>query len=254
MTHTASTRPHEAWDRPFVKTHQKWCDDFVIELRLRDVPGPVIGEHLAEVEAHCAEAGEAPDAAFGDATAYAAQLDEAGAPVRETGAWAVAVTAAASVLALIVGTAAAGAWARGEQLSYNLAQIGALTVFVAVLLALPALLRPFVRRPWSVGVPVFVLATVAAIGTAAGGELDLPTLLTLPPSVVCLALFAAVVVLSVVEHRQLSDDDGANLVTSPLPPTPGAGGRRRLVTAVLPAALVPAAYVVLSAVSWFTAR
>src|SRR5690625_6856245 len=61
----------DAWRRPFVKQHQQWCDDFVLELRMRDVPGAVIGDHLAEVEAHCVEGGESPAEAFGPATDYA---------------------------------------------------------------------------------------------------------------------------------------------------------------------------------------
>ncbi len=37
---------------------QDWAADFVLALRLRDVPGAAIGAALAEVDAHCADAGE----------------------------------------------------------------------------------------------------------------------------------------------------------------------------------------------------
>ncbi|WP_433386680.1 hypothetical protein [Micromonospora sp. KLBMP9576] len=30
----------EVWQRPSAQADRKWCDDFVIELRLRDVPVP----------------------------------------------------------------------------------------------------------------------------------------------------------------------------------------------------------------------
>ncbi len=52
----------------------EWRDAFVLRARLRDVPGPRIGEALAEVETHCAESGETPAEAFGDPVRYAQAL------------------------------------------------------------------------------------------------------------------------------------------------------------------------------------
>ena len=51
----------------------QWRDKLVLELRSGDVPGAVIGEILAEVEAHLQESGESPEVAFGDARTYAWQ-------------------------------------------------------------------------------------------------------------------------------------------------------------------------------------
>ncbi|WP_324653451.1 hypothetical protein [Georgenia sp. H159] len=256
MTTTPSNRSasHEVWQRPFVKAHQDWCDDFVLELRLRDVPGPVIGDRLAEVEAHCADTGESPAEAFGDPTDYAMQLDEQSEPDLVSGVWKVVVNSAAQVLALLVGTTAAGAWARGEELSYNAVQVGAIALLVAILLAMPALLRPIVQRPWAVGLPVLGLGAATGAGTAVAGRLDLPALLTLAPAAVTVVLFVVVVALAVAEFRELARDADSDLVTSPLPApqAPATGDRRRLV-ALLPSALIPVGYVVLSAVAWVLA-
>jgi hypothetical protein len=52
-------------------TDQSWCDDLVLALRLRDVPGARIGEVLAEVQSHLAETGEDPRQAFGTPKDYA---------------------------------------------------------------------------------------------------------------------------------------------------------------------------------------
>src|SRR5690625_7170835 len=41
----------DAWRLPFVKQHQQWCDDFVIELRMRVVTGAVISDLLNDVQA-----------------------------------------------------------------------------------------------------------------------------------------------------------------------------------------------------------
>ncbi|QEE62028.1 hypothetical protein FVA74_10945 [Salinibacterium sp. dk2585] len=48
-----------------------WVEDFVLELRLLDVPGTRIGDALALVESHVAESGETAQDAFGDAREYA---------------------------------------------------------------------------------------------------------------------------------------------------------------------------------------
>ncbi len=66
-------RPHHLLD--------PWRDDFVIALRLRDVPGRRIGDALALVDAHCTDSGEEPQEAFGDPVAYATQVADQVRPV-----------------------------------------------------------------------------------------------------------------------------------------------------------------------------
>ncbi|WP_369135765.1 hypothetical protein [Modestobacter sp. I12A-02662] len=71
-------------------TDQGWCDDLLLALRLRDVPGTRIGEVLAEVQSHLAETGEDPREAFGEPGEYADEVAEAlGMPVPVTagGIW-----------------------------------------------------------------------------------------------------------------------------------------------------------------------
>lgn len=53
-----------------------WREGFVLELRSRDVSGARIGDALAEVDSHCAETGQDPEAGFGDPVTYAAALAE----------------------------------------------------------------------------------------------------------------------------------------------------------------------------------
>lgn len=249
-------RSREVWQRPFVKAHQKWCDDFVIELRLRDVPGPVIGEHLGEVEAHCGETGETPTEAFGDPTDYARQIDEDGSPERVSGTWKITILSAAQVLAMLVGTAAVTPWARGEQLSYNAVQLACLGLFLLALLSLPQLLSPLIRHPWAVGVPLSALVPLVAVGAAASDRLGLPALLTLPAPVLAVGLFVVVLVLAFVEHRELARDLDDDLVTSPfaaVAQAPQAGGKRRWMAVLVPSCLIPVGYLVLAAFSWIYA-
>ncbi len=58
----------------------EWRDTFVTELRLQGVPGCQIGEALAEVDAHCADSGQAPGEVFGDPAGYAAARSRADGP------------------------------------------------------------------------------------------------------------------------------------------------------------------------------
>ncbi len=59
----------------------KWLDDFMVELRLRDVPGVAIGDAVATVEEHCSDSGEDAESAFGDAREYARSLDLPTSPI-----------------------------------------------------------------------------------------------------------------------------------------------------------------------------
>ena len=254
---SSSTPPRilsqEVWERPFVKAHEKWCRAFVLELRLRNVPGPVIGERLAEVEAHCAETGGAPSEAFGAPTDYAARVDQDGAPDRVSGVWAVTAAVSAQVLAMLVGTSAVSAWAGGDSLTYNVGQVLCFALILLVVLTLPLSLSPMVRHPWTVGVPLVSVGLLGAGGAALSGRADLPTLGLLPAPVVAVGLFLAVLGLAWVVYRELARDGGDDLVTSPLRATSGhlaaTGGRGRRATLAL-ACLIPAAYLGLSAFSW----
>ncbi|MEH0971372.1 hypothetical protein V6U77_09595 [Micromonospora sp. CPCC 205546] len=255
-TPRVQARSQEVWQRPFVKDHQKWCDDFVIELRMRDVPGRVIGEHLGEIEAHCAETGETPEDAFGDPTDYARQIQQEGAPERVSGVWKITVLSAAQVLAMLVGTAAVAPWARGEQLSYDAVQLACLGLFVLVLLSLPKLLSPLMRHPWAVGLPLAALVPLVALGTAASDRFGLPALLTLPAPVLSVGLFVVVGVLAFVEGRELARDLDDDLVTSPFasaPRAPEAGRSRRWMAVLVPSCLLPVGYLVLATFSWIYA-
>jgi hypothetical protein len=52
-----------------------WAEALLVELRLRGVPGDVVGGVLAEVDAHVVDSGATAQDAFGDPVAYARSLD-----------------------------------------------------------------------------------------------------------------------------------------------------------------------------------
>lgn len=63
-------------------TIEKYTQQLMFALRLRDVPGEVIGDAIAQVESHIAETGEDPVAAFGPAREYAASFAGKTTPAR----------------------------------------------------------------------------------------------------------------------------------------------------------------------------
>lgn len=248
----------QVWGRPFCKAYRTWCDDFVVELRLMDVSGDVIGERLAEVEAHCAESGETPHEAFGEPNAYAKTVG-AESPKKPAGdVWGTAVLSMIQVLVLLVGTRAAGAWVAGEQLQYNAVQVVCLTVAAAVVVLLPLALRLIVHRPALVGLPYIAGFTALSLGTALAGRLNLPVLITTPAAPVTVGMFVITLVLGWVSYRNLSTSPDP--VTSPLINGDQVGGAARgaktsgeRMMALCIGSVLPVAYVFLSAASWLSA-
>lgn len=63
-------------------TVAKYTRELIFALRLRDVPGEVIGDAVAQVESHVADTGEDPVSAFGPAREYAKTFGEPKSPAR----------------------------------------------------------------------------------------------------------------------------------------------------------------------------
>lgn len=55
-----------------------WRETFVLHARLHELPGPRIGDALAEIDAHCTDSGQSPQEAFGDPVSYANSLAREG--------------------------------------------------------------------------------------------------------------------------------------------------------------------------------
>ena len=64
-------------EHAMTSAHEAYRSDLLFALRMREVPGPRIGEVLAEVDSHVGETGEDPREAFGDPREYAERIAEA---------------------------------------------------------------------------------------------------------------------------------------------------------------------------------
>lgn len=126
-----------------------WREGFVLELRSRDVSGARIGDALAEVDSHCAETGQDPEAGFGDPVTYAAALAES-LPADDRIAAVAPAALVASGLAIFLGVvlllAGLGGVVEGHDAGYSygalvgLGLTGALSVVIVANLS--RLLRP----------------------------------------------------------------------------------------------------------------
>ncbi|MCT1590415.1 MULTISPECIES: HAAS signaling domain-containing protein [Kocuria] len=241
---------HDVWQRPFVRMHRRWCDDFVLELRLRDVPGARIGDHLAEVESHCIETGAEPKEAFGDATEYAREVGSADDPVRGGGTVRVTLICLAALVVFLTGNDATNRWARGEALSFNLVELICLGLLAAGVAALPVLLGPLLRRT-RLGLAFFAGLFLLGALRALAGLLPLePVVDGIPAAPVCVGALLVLCGLSALEMRELSGDD--DRVTSPLRAPDGAQPPARR-GVVLIAWIFPIAFVALGALAWIVA-
>lgn len=161
----------------------EWRDAFVLELRLREVPGPQIGEALAEVEAHCADSGQSPEEAFGDPVRYAAAR-AAGvvgfSALRRTAvrAWWIGTAALAGALALWSGINAVIDSTAGEVTLGEVLMVAGLPPLLAVIVALA--FRPGMGRRLPL---LVVVAYAVCIGAAAASRMLWPQVVLRVPAV-----------------------------------------------------------------------
>lgn len=240
---------HDVWQRPFVRLHRRWCDDFILELRLRDVPGARIGDHLAELESHCIETGTDPEEAFGDAREYAREVGDAEQPTRDGGTLRVTPISLTALVVFLTGNDATNRWARGEALSFNLVELVILGLLVAGVATLPFVLGPLLRRTW-LGIVFFAGLFLLGALRALAGLLPLASVVDgIPAAPVSMGALLILCVLSALEMRELSDGDW---VTSPLRAPDGTRTPARR-GVVLIAWILPIAFVALGALAWVVA-
>lgn len=157
-----------------------WRDTFIVELRLRSVPGQVIGDALMTVETHVAESGEEAHDAFGDAKTYAREIAAAtGIPAQ---GWSVSAATIASTLLGLVGMLismrAFAGWLEGEPVGVAAGELVGMGVLVllACTLFFTATLRLLVEHRWlALPVPALLVGGLVGLYIAFGEPLfELP--------------------------------------------------------------------------------
>lgn len=161
-----------------------WVDDLVLELRLRDVPGDVIGDTLAEVDAHVVDSGTPAHEAFGDPVTYATRVAEHAAKVPPDGPRADVLPAVGGVALVAVIEGVVG-WPDDATATIHVG-----TLLLAALLAvLPfavhrwgtPLLRVVVQRPWWQTWALLMVVTAPFVGVGLlGRSWEITTVPALP--------------------------------------------------------------------------
>lgn len=152
-----------------------WRDAFLWRARLLDLPGERIGEALAEVDAHCAETGESPLDAFGDAADYATALVRSGARPADRPwhlgrlAW-IAGTSFTATAALFTGVIGMVLGHDHESVDSGFV-VGLVVAAVATPLVIWVMSRPFRGRWWRPATLCGWVACVVGLPLAAQGPL-----------------------------------------------------------------------------------
>lgn len=225
---------------------QDWVEAFVLEQRLRGVPGARIGDALAVVESHVAESGESAQESFGDPRAYAREAAAPSGAADLSPAWVAGIVL--GLLGMLVTLAGVHPWLSGEaRLEITLGWVATLVLTMAgaavLVLATEPLLRLVVDRPW---VAVAIAATFFAVAVALAVTLrrpvaEVPVQLAVAVGVGLLAVGAAL------ELREVLRGDLQDPILGPGETVP-----RRRVTGygVLTALLMPIITAAMVALAW----
>lgn len=200
--------------------NDKWFDEFIIELRLRDVSGEGIGDHVATVKEFVADTGQSPEVAFGSPRDYAASLDlsEYTRPVSVAGVVAESVLGLA---AFLVFSQAIWPWSAQQTLDVGVAQLAWLSLPVVGIALLSFYLGALLRRLWLLITLVIVFAIAGVLAAANAPSTPDAVWLSLDPLQVMLATGLVMIVTSIIGTVRVSRS-GDESIREPLDPSTGA--------------------------------
>ncbi|MGM7696969.1 hypothetical protein [Microbacterium sp. A84] len=175
---------------------KKWFDEFIVELRLRDVLGSSIGDAVASARELLADSGQSATEAFGPARLYAAALELP----RESGkSWASRGLGPSllGLIAFLLFIQAGTAWAQGEAILTSPAQLALMATPVLFIAFLPLYFRAAIRRLWLLVLLVFVGGALWFLGAAVAPATPAEAWLALDPLPWLLGSGVAMILLSI---------------------------------------------------------
>lgn len=192
-------------------TDDTWIEHFTVELRLRRVSGPAIGDAIASVRELLADSGQSAEEAFGAAREYAASLDL---PVMNPRAQAVR-TVLLPVLGLftfLVFALASTAWFDQGLVLISVPQmlLLAIPVLLTLMFAFPFYPRAVIRQRWLAPVLLVVVGVTSALaalvtpGSASDAWLVFSALPLLVGTAAVLVVLSVIGTIATVRSR---DDD-----------------------------------------------
>lgn len=190
---------------------ETWIELFIIELRLRRVPGAAIGDAVASVRELVADSGQSAEAAFGSAREYAGSLDIPELPAREQ-AMKTVLLPVLGLFGFIVFVLASSAWIAGEPILLSVPQVMVLSgpLVLTLLFALPFYPRAVLRRRWLPAVLVLLAGAcgaVAALLAPASPAEAWTHLAALPVMIVAMAVLVVLGIIGTVITLRSADSD-----------------------------------------------
>lgn len=145
-------------------TDETWIELFILELRVRRVPGAAIGDAVASVRELLADSGQSAEEAFGSARDYAAALDLPTINPRQH-ALQVVFLPTLGLFTFLVFALASTAWFAGNLVLLSGAQAAllAVPVLLTVMFSFPFYPRAAFRRRWLPVALILVAGIVSAI-------------------------------------------------------------------------------------------
>lgn len=175
-------------------TDDAWIEELIVELRLRRVSGPDIGDAVASVRELLADSGQSAEEAFGPARAYAASLPL---PREATDGASTYALPLLGLIAFLAFTHAGTAWFAHESVRFSLPQLALLALPVLLSLTLPLYLSALIRHRW-IALPLVVLAGAGgALSTLFAPASDAEAWIASPPLPWLVGAGAAMIVLAV---------------------------------------------------------
>jgi len=205
---------------------KKWFDEFIVELRLRDVLGHAIGDAVASARELLADSGQSATEAFGPARDYAASLElprESGKGWASRGLWPSLLGLIAFLLFVQAGTA----WAQNEAVLISPAQLALLAAPVILIAFLPLYLHAAIRRLWLLVLLIFIGGMLGFLASAVAPTTPADAWLALAPLPWLLGSGVAMVLLSLWGTIQTLRRGTIDDITEPITAVPTGRARAR---------------------------
>lgn len=209
---------------------KKWFDEFIVELRLRDVLGHSIGDAVASARELLADTGQSAMETFGPARNYAASLElprESGQGWASRGLW----PSLLGLVAFLLFAQAGLPWIRDETILISPAQLALLTAPAVLVAFLPLYLQAAIRRLWLLILLPFIGGVLGLLATAVAPTTPAEAWLALDPLPWLLGSGLAMILLSLWNTIRTLRRGTIDDITEPMTalPTDSSRGRRAFV-------------------------
>lgn len=179
-------------------TDETWIELFILELRVRGVPGAAIGDAVASVRELLADSGQSAEESFGSAREYAAALDLPTVNPRQH-ALQVVFLPVLGLFTYLVFALASTAWFSGSLLLLSLAQAALLAapVLLTVMFSFPFYPRAVFRQRWLPVALIVVAGVVSAVAALLAPTKAEDAWLALSPLPLLIGTMTVLIILSV---------------------------------------------------------